>query len=399
MSTINTSVTNLIKELETRIEMFSSIEVKGNLDTKSFNEITSIIAKYTDVAPQDIKKEDIIDFKISDIDELLHVMDITPTEINRVLVNFKRHAASMHGEKTKEAEDFFEDLKNKIVDYISNFISIDNAQNTFQNTKVQEYKRYIELFKSETIEEPFEDFEGLTKLMTSLALSNEDKWTILAYIANLNLSVAKGMTEEFNYASLIENMKESYYEENEELVKIIENKLSKETIDIELLPTYAQTIANETESNRMLVQNIIVAILASDIYSRYQTSTDEEEKSSLKELLDNTLNQQVNESCFVIETTKEILSKNKSLYENMHGDVMIYVDMTISEIVEEGYTREAAIDLKSLPILKTMTETIDKIETLETSDPDYQVCVGILQELNEAYESVMSKMNKELTRK
>ena len=117
---------------------------------------------------------------------------------------------------------------------------------------------------------------------------------------------------------------------------------------------------------------------------------------SLIELLESVLNQQVNEADFVIETSKEVLSRSQKLYENRNEDVMRYIDMTIADIELEGYTHDEAVEYKSLPVLKTMAETIDKIETLEPTKPDYELCVGILSELNDAYFNIIEKQEKEL---
>lgn len=391
MKTLNNSVSNFIKELETRINMLNSIEVKANLDTKSFDEITSIVKKYTERHPKDLIITDVMNFKISDIDEILHIMGVSPTEINRVLINFNRNNKLMI-EGSKEAEDFFNEVKDMIVNYVSSFIDIDKAQNDIQSTKVAEYTSYIELLKSDSVTEPFDNFDGLIKLMTSLAIDNEDKWNVLAYIAKLNLTIAKDKTLEFNYAALIDSLRELYVEENSELVELIEKEVFTKDVDIELIPTTSKTLADKTNNNSMLIQNIIVTLLAHNIYSRYMETNDE----SLIELLESVLNQQVNEADFVIETSKEVLSRSQKLYENRNEDVMRYIDMTIADIELEGYTHDEAVEYKSLPVLKTMAETIDKIETLEPTNPDYELCVGILSELNDAYFNIIEKQEKEL---
>lgn len=394
MGNINNSVTNLISELETRINMLSSVEVKANLDTKSFDEITNIVKKYTERAPQDIEELDLIKFRISDIDELLHIMGVSPTEINRILVSFNKNVKLYQDEDSVEAFSFFTSIKNMISSYISSFINIDKAQNDIQNEKVTEYQRIIDILKSEKLETPFEDMEMLMKLMTSLAMSNEDKWNILAHIANLNLSIAENKTEEYNYGSLIDSIYEEYVSDNSELVELIEKEVLSQEVDVELIPTYAAKLADESGHSTMLIQNIIVALIAHNIYSRYQNS--EENREELESILKLTLEQQVSTSSFIIETTKEILSRNKTLYENINEDVMRYLDMTIASIEEEGYSREEAIELKTLPILKTMAEVIDKASSLDESSKDYATCIEILTGFIESYANVISKTGKEL---
>ena len=85
MSTTNVSVSNLIRELETRIDMLSGVEVKANLDKTSFERLTTIINKYTKRAPKELTDNDISEFKKSDIEEILNIMEIKESEINKII--------------------------------------------------------------------------------------------------------------------------------------------------------------------------------------------------------------------------------------------------------------------------------------------------------------------------
>ena len=389
MNTLNNSVTNFIKELETRINMLTSVEVKANLDTKSFEEITSIIKKYTERAPQELEITDLISFKISDIDEMLHIIGVSPTEINRVLINFNRLTKEYKENETIESKEFFEELNKTIVEYISSYLDNDKAQNNMQSAKVKEYNEYIELLKKDSLTEPFENMEGLTKLMTSLAMSDDDQWNILLRIAELNLTVAGEKVEEYNYASLIDSLQNLYIEENPELVTIVENYLTslKGEVDVEEIPVFAEEIAKQTGKNKMLVQNIIVTIIANNLYANYQNNLDSnpEESENLKELLNIALAHQVNKSHITIETSKEFVKRNINHFENVDEEMLTEDDVDVEKIGLEGDKYEQSRTLRTLKIIKTMSDTLDTIETLDESDELYKECVSLLEELNDAY--------------
>ena len=132
MSTTNVSVSNLIRELETRIDMLSGVEVKANLDKTSFERLTTIINKYTKRAPKELTDNDISEFKKSDIEEILNIMEIKESEINKIIEDFK----SLKKKDRKERTKILSNIRKKIVEYVSNFIDIDKAQNMIQNTNI-----------------------------------------------------------------------------------------------------------------------------------------------------------------------------------------------------------------------------------------------------------------------
>ena len=73
------------------------------------------------------------------------------------------------------------------------------------------------------------------------------------------------------------------------------------------------------------------------------------------------------------------------------ADLKTYVDLSISEIEEKTLSREYAIDLKELAVLKTIFETLNTLETIEYNSPEYQKAINILKKLNEQYRILEEK--------
>ena len=46
-------------------------------------------------------------------------------------------------------------IRKRIVDYVSDFIDIDSAQNMIQNSKIAEYNTFIDILNSESLDTPF----------------------------------------------------------------------------------------------------------------------------------------------------------------------------------------------------------------------------------------------------
>ena len=187
MSINNDAVKSLIHELEEKIKILTSTSIKANLDTSTYNDITAIISKYTKRAPKDITIEELVDLKISDLSELLQLMGVQQGEINQIITNFSPNVY-LYRSNNMESQAYFNKIRTMIVSYITDYIDYSNNQNDIQNSKVAEYQRYIEILKSESLEDPTEEIENITKLMETMAFPQEDCWKVQMHLAKLNLT-------------------------------------------------------------------------------------------------------------------------------------------------------------------------------------------------------------------
>lgn len=398
MSINNDAVKSLIHELEEKIKILTSTSIKANLDTSTYNDITAIISKYTKRAPKDITIEELVDLKISDLSELLQLMGVQQGEINQIITNFSPNVY-LYRSNNMESQAYFNKIRTMIVSYITDYIDYSNNQNDIQNSKVAEYQRYIEILKSESLEDPTEEIENITKLMETIAFPQEDCWKVQMHLAKLNLTTIedKQLTDMKNKVEMIRN---EYLDKNFDLAQIILNEIKSKDLDVDLIPTYALELSEKLNANRILIQNIIVAIMANNILYTYITTDTNSE--TLDSIFQTVVEKLVSPLDAAIETTEEILSDNKALIasaiELSDEEIKRFIDLTIDELTSEGATLEEAIDYKMLPILKAMAESVDKLKTLSDTDEDYSECLATLEDLIKMYQEKVEKNEKELKR-
>lgn len=399
----NSAVQNLIQELKIRIELLTSTKARANLDEQSYQQIIAIIGKYTKRVPSELRPEDITLFKIEDIQTILITMGISKEDMNRILIAFNPNVYKYQtNQTTPEIEKYFESLRKMLVNYVSDYNDINSAQKSAQDEKVSEYETYINLLSQEKLTEPFEDFEGILRLMTTLATSNEDKWQILAFIAEQNIKTSALAMADINYHKRISDMIDTYVKSGIEIAGIIEKELYRRDIDVDLIPSLAQELAAKYGENPERIQNILVTIMAVNVHSTYLSELEKDSlrAATLRDILESVLEHHIDETVEVISASKTILEGNESLIATsidiMDDEILEYVEKSIREIEEEGYTREEAIDLKVLPILRTIAETLDELDTLTEDDPKYRVAVEVLKGLNDSYEKIIARAKKEL---
>ena len=398
MSINNDAVKSLIHELEEKIKILTSTSIKANLDTSTYNDITAIISKYTKRAPKDITIEELVDLKISDLSELLQLMGVQQGEINQIITNFSPNVY-LYRSNNMESQAYFNKIRTMIVSYITDYIDYSNNQNDIQNSKVAEYQRYIDILKSESLEDPTEEIENITKLMETMAFPQEDCWKVQMHLAKLNLTTIedKQLTDMKNKVEMIRN---EYLDKNFDLAQTILNEIKGKDLDVDLIPTYALELSEKLNANRILVQNIIVAIMANNILYTYITTDTNSE--TLDSIFQTVVEKLVSPLDAAIETTEEILSDNKALIasaiELSDEEIKRFIDLTIDELTSEGATLEEAIDYKMLPILKAMAESVDKLKTLSDTDEDYSECLATLEDLIKMYQEKVEKNEKELKR-
>lgn len=398
MSINNDAVKSLIHELEAKIEILTSTSVKANLDPNIYESITSIIKKYTNRAPKDISIDEIVDFKISDLNELLQLMGVQPGQINYYMTNFSPNVYLYRSNNTKSHE-YFNQIKTMIVSYITDFIDFSNNQNDSQNSKVEEYRRYIEILKSEKLEDPTEEIKNISKLMESIAFPQDEYGKVLIHLAKLNLTTMEDKTLT-DMRNKVEILKNEYLDKNEEISKVVLETIKKKDIDVDLIPFYAEEIAKELNVSKVLIQNIIIAIIANNILYTYIKT--ENNPETLDTLFKSVIDKIITPKEIAIETTEEILSQNQGLIASANAltdeEIKRYIDLTIDELVNEGASLEEAIDYKMLPILKAMAESVDKLKTLNETDETYEECLGTLEDLIKMYLDKVEKNQIELKR-
>lgn len=378
----NMSIVSFLKELKTRIELLSSNKITENINNSNIDKINDILANYNISPNKEISFYEISLISEDDIVSLLSLVGQTPNSIKYIL---------------NELDEYYERIATIINKYIMDFISIGATQTQMLNDKIILYKKYIDLFEQDNFKEPFSDINEISRVMSEVGLPDEDKWKILAYVACANNQTVADT--DINLGVLIdqESQRIESYLKDSKISETIKNRLEKEVVDIDTIPTLASELAIDTNLEKDVLINIISVIVASNLFIRFENSGNKEDKEELKELTKLILQNIVPLKDPAIYEAEIIKRKKIEFYFNSlengvnEADLKTYVDLSISEIEEKTLSREYAIDLKELAVLKPIFETLNTLESIEYNSPEYQKAINILKKLNEQYRILEEK--------
>ena len=400
---INKSVENFIKELQLRINLLNSNSTRANLNEKNYKKLNQLVKTYINRSPFSLTTTDIVEFKAKDIKEILSIIGLDDDSIKNIIDNFDKNVIDFKNTysqtKLVSATNYFEEIRKMIENYLMDYRQINDAQNDTFEKKTEEYQKYIEIFESEDYDSLFEDFDSLFKLMNNLAISSEDKWQILKFIADKNLAYEKEEIVDINLAKKVYDIVSKYLLVENNLVSIVKKELSKDDMDIDLIPHIASEIAKGKSLNTQTVKNCICALVPNSLFDYYKRAIDSDEDkevvSSIRLMIEDVLKFYVKEENEVIKEARLIVENNEEFYnsykENNKDDLTKFIDLSISEIESDEISHDMAVDLKTLPIIKTISETLDKIDRLFDESDDYELCCEILAELITAYKNLLMK--------
>lgn len=378
----NMSIVSFLKELKTRIELLSSNKITENINNSNIDKINDILSHYNISPNKEISFYEISLISEEDIVSLLSLVGQTANSIKYIL---------------NELDEYYERIAAIINKYIMDFISIGATQTQMLNDKITLYKKYIDLFEQDNFKEPFSDINEISRVMSEVGLPDEDKWKILAYVACANNQTVADT--DINLGVLIdqESQRIESYLNDSKISETIKKRLEKEVVDIDTIPTLAEELALDTNLEKDVLINIISVIVASNLFIRFENSGNKEDKEELKELIKLILENIVPLKNPAIYEAEIIKRQKIEFYFNSlengvnEADLKTYVDLSISEIEEKTLSREYAIDLKELAVLKPIFETLNTLESLEYNSPEYQKAINILKKLNEQYRILEEK--------
>ncbi|MDE5630413.1 MAG: hypothetical protein K2I70_02320, partial [Bacilli bacterium] len=138
------SVYRLVDELKKRIELLTSNTTRANLNEDSYNAILEIINKYIHTAPSRLTVDEVIKFKIEDMEKLLDLIGLNVEEKNKLLLVYNSNVYSIQNTSLQtrivELSKYFENIIKMILDYVTDYEEIHNNQEELQSTKVTEYR-------------------------------------------------------------------------------------------------------------------------------------------------------------------------------------------------------------------------------------------------------------------
>lgn len=382
---VKSSIKAFLEELKERIQILSSTKVTENIDNAPIKEINVILAKYGVSSEENIKPESIRRIDRTDIKELLKLVGQNQDSIEYLLSKIDEH---------------YEKIAEQINRYLNEFASIEATQNEQIKEKINLYRKYIELFENEEFKQLFEEINEISKIFTEIGLADEDKWRIIEYIAEGNNKTIKGFDTKLivKVAEYLEATE--VYMEDKKVSAAVEATLSKAKIDIDKIPKIAIDLSKKTGYDKDIMINIISALIANEVLRQLEKTEDQEEKEELTEITNIVLSYVVNLHDKDVYRARNIRNETMEYYINTITNgvtkemIKQYLETPISLIQEcENISREQAIELKELSVLKPIYETLDTIESLDMGSEEYKKAVIILKKLLEQYDTLEEKKN------
>lgn len=358
---VSKSIKTFLEELKNRIELLSGSKVTENIDNCKINEINSILSHYDISDEREMNSHDLMMLPKNEIKKLLTYVGQTPDSIDYMM---------------NRLDEYYESIANIINKYITDFISIGTSQAQMFNEKINLYQKYINLFEQQIFKEPFNEINELSRVMAEVGLPDEDKWKILAYIAEQNNATIEDT--DINLGSQIneEMDKIEYYLRDEEVNKILKARLETEEVDIDTIPTIASSLKEATGLPLEVLINIISVLISSNLFHQFEISGNKEDKQELKELINSVLSHLTEVKNPAVYEAEKIKGEKFEFYYNSINngidETMIkeYMDKPLSEIEGVDISREYAIDLKELSVLKAIFETLETASSKKDDSPE-----------------------------
>lgn len=290
-----------------------------------------------------------------------------------------------------DKDGYYDMIKDHLLSYIVEYRNIDNNQSHMINDKIALYEKYIKLCKKKTFDEPFTEINELSKVMTEIGFPDEDKWRILEYIAIKNNETIK--EKDIDLSTFVNNSVANIMEyiDNPEKFTIIKKALEPMTIDIDLIPTISDSLHKAIDLDIRITTNIVATIVASSMLKDFEKIDIPEEEDKMREMLLEVLGfiEPIHDE--VVYQAREIKNKTEEFYMNskINGideeQMKKFVDVPLTLLEEETESREAAIDLKELPLIESLIQTLDTLDEAEMNSEEYNKCCSVLNKIIEQY--------------
>ncbi len=384
----NESINNLLDELNKRMEILN-ITMPPREATANYEQVADIIRKSLGKDIKDLTIEDVTNFDSKDLARILKLIGFQQDALDDYLADYERHVIKSQVAKGLEdvrtVQDFFHRLLDTLKDYRQDYENYTTTAALAQEKNQRLYQKYIDLF-SHKDNSLFEDFSELNKLLSSLGISKEDQWQILAYLAHQNVENMKMPSTEIDMYFQINHETNKYLVPENPVLEVLKEYVKKNPIDIEHLDFIACDFAANFSLEYDLVYDTLVSIVLNDL---------KEKKNPDRENIDYLLKSLVPIHNETLKKAEQLIREKQAFFDNslagLTRDIYDYLDLSLKEIMSEGTSLDEAIDLKSLPILKTLMDSLKKADSLSSFSEDYKLSSEIISELLTAYDNLMAK--------
>ncbi len=405
---IKKSVDNFVKELQNKINDLSNMREQNKKLTSDYEHICEIINRYIIVgSPLGLRKgdiifEDVLKFNPRDLKEILELIGCNDKKIIESYDEKRtEYLNTRNSLKKEELAKYFTSILAMIDHYIEEYNVRYVNQVNFETSKAEKYKRYIDMFTSKEFSYSFgeNELKELKLLMSECSLDSYTKAQILEYVNIKAIDFAlKGnkTVDDYDFKSHVYYLVANYLKD-EKYVNIVRKEMPP--IDYETLvfiKEEGKRIASKYGLDPSKTINTLVALAINSLYKKYEYCIENSDNEEIS-IETNPLREAIKMlEGFFVNAEQETINMATSLvveYEkdlNEHGaEAEMFLDKTMEEILELGYSKEKAIVLKTLPLIKGIKESIDILADLRYEEEIKERTTYLVELMNMYYETKM----------
>ena len=405
---IKKSVDNFVKELQNKINDLSNMREQNKKLTSDYEHICEIINRYIIVgSPLGLRKgdiifEDVLKFNPRDLKEILELIGCNDKKIIESYDEKRtEYLNTRNSLKKEELAKYFTSILTMIDHYIEEYNVRYVNQVNFETSKAEKYKRYIDMFTSKEFSYSFgeNELKELKLLMSECSLDSYTKAQIIEYvnIKAIDFALKENKTvDDYDFKSHVYYLVANYLKD-EKYVNIVRKEMPP--IDYETLvfiKEEGKRIASKYGLDPSKTINTLVALAINSLYKKYEYCIENSDNEEIS-IETNPLREAIKMlEGFFVNAEQETINMATSLvveYEkdlNEHGaEAEMFLDKTMEEILELGYSKEKAIVLKTLPLIKGIKESIDILADLRYEEEIKERTTYLVELMNMYYETKM----------
>ena len=342
-------IQKFIDELTSRVDLLNSMD--DNLDSSKVNQVEGIINKYDEIDSSKFNKED--------LDTIISIVN------------------------TESTTDF-ELINQAIKQYIDDYYTAKDTHEVSSESSINKYSKYIDILNGKS--NLFIDFDELDEIMSEVGITIPERWQIISYINDMNINNNQDKIAILNLNGKL-NTYNKLYLDNESLSDYIKDSIKDLNIDIDMIPSLSKKLAGNSYDEDK-VRNALTTIILNELYKDLKHTTDKDAINNLQHMVSDALNYIDNYEDKIINPIKDIIVDYEDLLNeeiNKGNDLKTYVDISIDDLEKLVGDRDKAINLKRLPLIKSMKDTIKSIDECDKSSDDLIDYLNLLNDLNKLY--------------
>lgn len=395
------SISRIITELNKKKSSLDEASQKSYNHKYGYNTICQLLDNVVVTSPEKIAIEDVVRLSTDEISTILHIIGVDETKIEKIKLNYDPNRILFDSKpsstiKQKELNDFFDEIRRYIINYVNSYKTLDNNVSEVFTTQRKMCDKCLRIFSIQENTEVLEPniINEIDTFLINCGISPIDRANALGYINNKiinTIAIEKDSVSEADISIKISNISRKYLFNNDEYVMLVQDYVDNETIDIDSIPSIASDICNTTGLSLDKMINTLVAYIVGGLYNKYLDTKDEEILDNIESLLKYVKpdNQEL------LSNAKKIVKDNKELYIealNNNENIDSYVDSLVSSLIEDkGLSLNEAIDKKCLPFIKSLSKLIEKMENLDPESNEYKEGLENINILIELYNEQQSK--------